>query len=220
MRLRRSSSAEPRERTGTPQCSMDLRSPAQNVKKGPAHYRRSRAIRCLLSVPLLCRLGSTALGEEDLQDGVSAPALGSQALRPSVLLRLSGTRHRSQVGWRGLNSSNLGAPASRPASAARGPMKRLRLRRDPAAHYCISVRRNGLEVDEVAACGLPVAVTMPWQRHPSCRSRKHSHVCDVQHSIRPVTPVGSLRLSGSGTAAKEHCLARVRPRQCLSAACA
>jgi len=77
-------------------------------------------------------------------------------------------------------------------------MKRLRLRRDPAAHYCISVRRNGLEVGEVAACGLPVAVTMPWQRHPSCRSRKHSHVCDVQHSIRPRYPGRFIKAIGLG----------------------
>ena len=94
------------------------------------------------------------------------PGLGFSSLAPSVLLRLSGTRHRSQVGWRGLNFSNLGAPASRPASAARGPMKRRRQRRDPVAFYCISPRCNGLEVDEVAACGLPVAVTMPGSGTP------------------------------------------------------
>jgi hypothetical protein len=86
--------------------------------------------------------------------------------------------------------------------------------------YCISLRCNGLEVDEAAACGMPVAVTMPWERNPSYRSWKHSHVCDLQHSIHLVTRVASLRLSGSGPAAKEHCLARVRPRQCLPATCA
>lgn len=59
-----------------------------------------------------------------------------------------------------------------------------------------------------------LAVTHVWERHLSSRSGKHSPVCDLQHSIRLVTRVASLRLSGSGTAAKEHCLARVRPRRC------
>ena len=57
--------------------------------------------------------------------------------------------------------------------------------------YCISLGCNGLEVDEAADCAMPVVLIMPWERHPSYRSRKHSHVCDVQHSIPRVTRVAS-----------------------------
>ena len=177
--------------------------PAQSCperQKRSPHYRRSCAIRRSLSVPLLCGLGSTALGEEDLRDGVSAPVSGSQALRPLVLCVFF--------------VAASGPPALLPSSAARGPMERLKA---PSFDGFIAFPWgcNGLKVDEAAACGMPVAVIMPWERHPSFQSKKHSHVCDVHHSIPRVTRVASLRLSGSGTAATEHCLARVRPRQCL-----
>jgi hypothetical protein len=183
---------------------MDLRSPAQNVKKGPAHYRQSRAIRCLLSVPLLCRIEEhSTRGRGPPGWHVSAPALGSQALRPLCVAASVG-RHKAPLpGW--LAWPKLlqpGGPASLPSSAARGPMERPCKRRGSTA-LIVSLRCNGLEVDEAAACGMPVAVTMPWERNPSYRTKKHSHVCDLQHSIYLITHVASLRLSGSGPAAKD-----------------